>query len=229
VDLDLGKYGGSSLTGSGGKGTLVAELPADSLVGASIVGLGESLTASYDAVVAASKDEPDLADFLDQADGLGLRLPADITALLGDETAVAVLAGDGDDPDVGARTRGGDPQRGLEVIQTVIASFSGADPADIPLDGIVEVDDDGLIAASNPDVIDVLAKDGRLGDTASFKNAVPNGDAPGVVYVNLAQLFATYGESDFDLSPTELKNVEPLDAVGLSAERDGFTMRVTFR
>lgn len=228
VGIDLGKYGSSSFTQ--GNGSLVSQLPADSIVGVSIVGLGDQLAAAYDGIVEASKQEPDLADVLEEAGDIGLELPVDITALLGDETAAVLLPGeDPDQPDVGARTRGGDPDRGLEIIQMAFAYFTGEDPADIPLDGVVETSKDGLLAASSPELLDQLAKDGRLGSTDSFKNAVADGDAPNVLFVNLGQLFDTYGDSEFGLSAAELKNVAPLDAVGMSAEGDAFTVRITFR
>lgn len=227
VDIDLGRYDRSSLVG--GRGTLVADLPANSLAAVSVVGLGQSLTASYDAFVEASKDEPDVTDFLDTAGKIGLKLPGDISALLGDETAAVLLPGSTDQPDIGGRTRGGDPARGLQVIRSIVAYVSDEDPAAVSLDGIVEDYRDGLLVATAPEVLDQLAKDGTLGETASFRNAVPHADASNVLYVNLAALFDAYGDSDFGLSPAELRNVAPLDAVGVSAEGDRFTMRITFR
>lgn len=127
VGLDLGDLGYGALT-QGGKGELLAQMPADSLAAASSVGLGEGLVEVYDKVRELGKDDDafDTSSLFEAAAEAGVKLPDDITALFGEETAIAVLDGE-DQPLVAGRSRGGDPARGKDVIKALV----GLDAEDV--------------------------------------------------------------------------------------------------
>ncbi|QXG74541.1 DUF3352 domain-containing protein [Modestobacter sp. L9-4] len=210
----------TAASAAGGPTALVTALPADSVAALSVSGLGESLTSSWGQL----EDSGALAEFQDQIDALGLDLPDDLGAVLGSDLAVAV-SGDLSAPSFGARVRTDDPQRATDVLDSLLAD------ADLPV-GVLPLDD-GYVLASDQELADALSADGGLGDTASFRAAVPDlDDARAVGFVDLGrvidQVIAQGGDD-----ATQAQDYAALGAVGFSASTadDGgrFVLRVTTR
>lgn len=165
----------------------------------------------------------------------GLSLPEDIETLLGDNVSVAVDS----DIDFRAATEDptavpagikvlGDPAEILPVVDKIKANF-GPD-ADLLL---VESSDDAVAFGFAQGYMDSLLEEGQLGDDETFQNVVPEaGKAVGVFYVDFdagdgwaSELadFASGGD------PEATKNVEPLDALGVSAWVDDGTQHGLLR
>lgn len=263
VDLDLGGLGYSEVIGSE-PGQLLGQMPPDALSAGSATGLGQGLTDVFGQLEEAGLlDEDGLGFVREQAAGMGIELPADIMAVLGDETAYAVLPAEGE-PLLAGRTRGGDPARAIEVINRVyeagqdtadepftdttycgtltpeerdllgscenrLAPVPGPEPAPpIDLTGLLREYDGGLVVSSDPEATTAMAGDGRLRDEERFRRAMPDAVAPFAVYVDLARIFETYPE-EIGLTETAVANVQPLEAIGISATATSFQVRLTLR
>ena len=152
--------------------------------------------------------------FADQAQQkYGLALPADLATLLGKNITLALDANglDGNQPKVGARIVT-DPAKAQEVvgkIEKFLADSGTAVPqlAKVPGDGT-------FVLASAQDYAAELAKDGTLGDSETFKLAIPNADeATFVLYVDLDKIEKLYLEG---LQGDDKANLQVLRAVGMS-------------
>jgi hypothetical protein len=221
--------GGSQALATGGRGTgLVLDLPASTDIAFSATGLGAVAAELWE------KHGADPALGLErEARDMGLEMPGDLVALLGQEAALGVTLRDLDGPDdwaaVTARVATDGPDRALEVIDTLAATA----PEDIltsPAPGgyVVGNDREHLADAANGD--------DSLADDPTFANAVPDADAAGaLLFVDLrpvVELLSTWGEP---VTPEEESGWDALEAFGVTATGDDgngdgeFTMRLTFR
>lgn len=107
-------------------GGLVEQLPAGTVAALSVAGLDQQVQNLFEVLATGvvgpggSLPEQDLALVEEQ---LGVSVPDDVALLLGQETALAVFA-DGEQPQVGARSRGADPEAALAVAQRLLTAAS---------------------------------------------------------------------------------------------------------
>lgn len=205
---------------------LVQQLPADSAVAVSLTGAGSGLAELWEASGEQVADDPSFRALVDE---YGVRLPDDLEAVLGSELAVGVgRSVDGGAPRVDLRVTSPDPGRAVELLERVRGS---QDAAQVP--GLaqlqVERGEDGYTVHSPAG--DVSAA-GELGDTDLFARTVPDADRSGATYyVDVTRVLEMTGAAE-GLSPTQRRNLEPVEAAGWTASReeggDGtFRLRVT--
>ena len=216
LDLQGKMFGleGAAWSGRTAGTNLAGTMPADSVGALSVTGLGPLLAQQWKGVAG-------LPGFGDMTGQFGLKLPADFTALFGQETAAALLSSAAHSPAVAVRARGGDLARANELLSMLTSAFGiDAPVAQKVADGFVVATDAATAKAA-------AAGAARLADTDSFKRAVPNAaDAGFVLYANLTKALGE--ELGAEASP-ELK---ALDAVGFTAtagEDPTFLLRLTTR
>ncbi|TQJ48804.1 DUF3352 domain-containing protein [Phycicoccus sp. SLBN-51] len=201
-----------------GGGTGVTDLPSGTLAAFGIDSAGDQVASS----LTSSKE---LTRQMKQAGSeLGLKLPDDLRAALGDHATVAYGGMDGDTVKVAVRT-GGDPAAVSRVVAALRKtgmqepglrqSTAGGDPVVATTDGYARE----------------LASGGGLGDQRSFRDAVPAAkDARAVFFVDLAGLLRAHEK---EMGAEMRKNLEPFSAVGISTRGEGktaeFTVRLTTR
>ncbi|MFF0310203.1 DUF3352 domain-containing protein [Streptosporangium sp. NPDC004379] len=206
-------------------------LPASTVGAVSISGLGD----------AVSKQWPKIIDSADQAAGgrlkqsvaqiqqqTGLALPADLVTLLGENLTVALDANGLTDnqPRVGARITT-DPAKAQAVLGKLEKALS---QSGTPMQ-LGKVAGDGVFTvASTQEYATALSKDGELGDSESFKQAIPDGDkATFALFADLNKIEPLYLKS---MQGEEKANLQALRAVGLSGTASGdemtFSLRVLF-
>ncbi|GAA3428695.1 DUF3352 domain-containing protein [Streptosporangium sandarakinum] len=209
----------------------MGELPGSTVAAVSVSGLGNAI----------AKQWPKIMDSADQAAGgrfkqsvaqlqqqTGLSLPADLVTLLGENLTVALDANGLTDnqPRVGARITT-DPAKAQAVVGKV--EKAAAQSGTVPQFG--KVAGDGVFTvASTQEYAAALAKDGELGDSESFKQAIPDGDkATFALYADLNKIEPLYLKS---IQGEERAGVQALRAVGLSGTATGdeatFSLRVLF-
>ncbi|MCW2681221.1 MAG: hypothetical protein JWM62_2622 [Frankiales bacterium] len=199
----------------GGKGSgLVQDLPEDTIGALSVTHLGSGLAELFGTVYG---DEDPLG-IVATARELGLDLPDDLRALLGDETVAAALS----ERDFVLQTRSEDPDAAYAVWEKVTALASGQGPA-----SVLRKTEDGVVVGSNPEALQRV-EDGRgLGDSDVFREAVPDAEDAGyLLYVDLARALELAGQ---DVP----EDAEPLQALGISGSGDDdsstFRMRLTVK
>ena len=154
--------------------------------------------------------------------GTGLNLPEDIETMLGDGLSISVdasadfehMADSAEVPQAPLGLRiSGDPAEITRVIDKIKA-LAGPDA-----DAVHVVSGDGVVAValSEEYATTLLADNGGLGDTESFRSAVPEADrATGAIYVNFDA-----GDGWVDRLASSDKeaaaNLKPLDALGISS------------
>lgn len=156
----------------------------------------------------------------------GLALPDDLETLLGDGFSLAVDA----DLDLDAAARApermpaglrvtGDPEEITRVVEKIKAAL-GPDARMLtvsPGEGVVGIGLDG-------EYVDELARDGALGEDATFRDAVPEADdAAGVVYVDFDAVAAWVVQAGAESDPDGrevLENLRPLRALGMASWTD---------
>ncbi len=202
-----------------GGGTGVTDLPGGTLAAFGLDGAGEQVVSS----LTSSKE---LTQQMKEAGAdLGVKLPEDLKAALGDHATLAYGGMDGDTVKVALRT-GGDP---AAVGRMVTAMNKGG--------GLSEPDLHQSTAGGDPVVATTeeyarqIAGGSGLGDQGSFRDAVPGAkDARAVLYVDIAGLVKAHGD---DVGKELRKNLEPFSALGVSTRGEGktgeFTVRLTTR
>ena len=203
---------------------VVSALPADTGVAMGLgleEGWGEAL---LDRIVAqAGGDAEDALRFAESS--LGLELPEDLETLLGESAALSL----GGDVDVAALEPGGSRVpvaaaiRGeSEEIENILEKLRTAVAAQEPEAGeILQADrEDGLVAVGpDADYRQRLLDGGDLGGTDAFEDVVREADRAGLV------LFVNFDAGDWvdnvgDADPGWARNLEPLEAAGLSVWSD---------
>jgi hypothetical protein len=148
----------------------------------------------------------------------GVDLPDDLAVLFGSDFALAVEAGEGSEPKIGARVRT-DGARAEGVIGKLIGAGS-ASGVEVPV--VVQRTDDGYVVAGNQAYADALKAGGKLGDSAGFRAALPDADkADMLVYVDIdGALVRRRG-----LLPMDSLNEPDLDALDGSRHDGGLGRR----
>ena len=207
--------------GDGQAASLMTTLPASTLLALEFTGGSELVADRWEMALAdisgqgssANEIERELAKIEAQ---YGVRLPADLETLVGDDVVIAVegaglLTGI---PGIGLRSVT-DPASGAELasrIEDRLASLTGG--FGVTADGT----DDGLVVASTDDYANQLASgDGKLGADPTFTEALPDaGAATNLVWVDFSGVkgFATLA------APESAGLIEPLDAFGLTVTPD---------
>ena len=221
--------------GGGAPSGLISQLPADSLGAFGATGLGEGLASLYDRYAGDLERDEDVQAVLDE---LGVRLPEDLRAVLGDEVAVAV-GGDlsGDAPTVALRVATGDPARGVELagrVRDLVAEQDAAEAAEID----VRTVDGGYAATYGLGGITRSTSRGQLGDSEVFRRTVPDVErSAATYYLDVPRLLeqvdaitsgSAAGTGD-GLSGRERADLAPLQAVGWTTTRDGDDVTIRLR
>lgn len=201
-----------------GGGTGVTDLPGGTLAAFGLDGAGDQVASS----LTSSKE---LTRQMKQAGTeLGLKLPDDLRAALGDHATVAYGGMDGDTVKVAVRT-GGDPA----AVSRVVAALrkSGMEEPDLRQS---TAGGDPVVATTDGYARE-LASGGGLGDQRSFRDAVPDAkDARAVAWFDIAGLLKAHQK---EMGAETRKNLEPFSAVGFSTRGEGktaeFTLRLTTR
>jgi hypothetical protein len=189
--------------------SLVGTFPSDTVAAVEVTGLGDVVSKAFAALPPPVKDA---------ANGLGLKLPGDLAAIVGTDTAIG-LTGDLTAPTVIAHVRTPNPAAAAGAL-TRLQRKLGSDAPWCPCDAsplTVRRDATGYVITT-----DAHAKTtGSLGKTASFLRAVPDAKSAGlVVYVNVAAL-----------PPELMRGAQGLDAIGMTANgaTGEFRLRLTTR
>ncbi|MEU8177026.1 DUF3352 domain-containing protein [Microbispora hainanensis] len=209
----------------------IGELPASTVAAASVSGLGDLLREQWPSIEQAASDSGGAMarQALDEARAqYGLSLPDDLATLLGRTFTLALDEQDLDGamPRVGAVVTT-DAAKAREVVDRLRGHLNGMErPADI-----ATAEGDGrFVVASTQEYADQLNGGGTLGESETFRLAVPDAaDATYAVYADLDRLEKLYLRG---LNDQERADAEKLRAVGLSGTHgeDGstFTLRVVF-
>ncbi|NUR92132.1 MAG: DUF3352 domain-containing protein [Nonomuraea sp.] len=208
-------------------------LPASTAGALSVSGLDQMITKQWAKIEETAKSTPagaQFQQFIDQAKTqYGLQLPDDLAALVGKNLTVAVDSEglDGDTPKAGVRIVT-DPAKAQAVVDKVTKAFtSGGQPAP----QIAKVPGDGsLTVATTDEYAKKLAEAGTLGDSETFKTAIPDaGAATCGLFDDLDQVEKYYLQT---MQGEDKANAEKLKAVGLSGKQTGseatFSLRVLF-
>jgi hypothetical protein len=157
----------------------------------------------------------------------GLVLPDDLKTIVGDNVTLAMdseglnfselqNSGDTSTLPLGGRFQT-DPDKFADVYQKLV-DYASAQGSDLPL---TKVEGDGFVAVStSADYANELAKDGGLGDTDKFRNAVPDAEsADTVFYLDFdsieSQILDAVREGGG--SQRVIDNLEPLSSIGISS------------
>jgi hypothetical protein len=222
---------GTQAMAAGGPGTgLVLDLPETTDVAFSVTGLGTVAADLWERY-----GQESAWDLGSEAEAMGLRMPEDLVAVLGQEATVgADLEGLGQDGDfsVTARVATEDPERALEVLDQLARldpSGALAHTATAP---------DGYVAGNNKDHVAGAADgDTTLGDSEAFADAVPDADdASALLFVDIhavMELLSSWGASGDSGGSDEVSGWGPLEAFGVTATGENgngeFRARLTFR
>ncbi len=219
-----------------GAGTAITELPASTGAAFSLA-LPDAWLADYlEQLSVAMGEGVNLEDMLAQMEAeTGLELPEDIETLLGESVTVAYDAEndmqalerseDGHELLAGVRVQG-DPDEITSVVDKIKARLGPA------AEGLhVEEGDDVVAFGLNRGYVDALTGDGSLGEDAAFQDVVPNAESAGaVLFVNfdagdgwMSEVAEASGDEDLQ------ENLEPLDALGISAWDDDDVEHSLFR
>ncbi len=209
----------------------IGTLPASTVGAVSISGLGDVIGKQWAQILkSADQSGAGVQQFATQAEQTyGLKLPDDLTTLLGKNLTVALDANglDGNQPRFGARIVT-DPAKAQEVVGK-IEKFLTDSGTSVPQ--LAKVPGDGtFVLASSQEYAAELAKDGTLADDEGFKLAVPDADkATFAAYVDLDKLEKFYLQN---LQGDEKANAQVLRAIGMSGTQSGgdgtFSLRVLF-
>lgn len=166
----------------------------------------------------------------------GLSLPEDLQTLLGDGVSVAVddsvdlgalFGGSGSPSDlpVGLRING-DPATIMPVLQKLLQS-TGAGSQGL----VVEQRDQAVALGLSSDYVKRLADDGDLGGQSRFTQALPDlQNGGGALYVDFDAGDWLVHTLDSAPDSDQLRaNLQPLSALGLTADADGSTVHAVLR
>ena len=205
--------------------TSVADLPAGTVAGFGFAGADDLVREAWTQVRALASDTGASATLDEQVrqlrEGMGLRVPDDVVAAVGDQVAVAV-GGSGNAPGVAVRLSGN--ERAVRKLADVVQETVGMSPATA-----ADTARGGTVLASSPAYASAVASGSGLGGTKVFQDAVPEAaGAQAVLFVDVARVLTGFSE-ELDLDAEARSNLQPLAAFGLSARQDGTTARFTAR
>lgn len=232
VELAVASGGLDNYVADAPVGAQVGDLPADTAL---VLGFGVPKDLAKQVLDQLGKAMgPELEAQLAQVEAeFGLALPQDVQTLLGEGVTVSV---GGDAPKSLTAIRSvtevpvgltiqGDPAK-IRGVVGKLEKGSGAGLADL---GVATRDDDDTVAfASSDGYANSLLEEGGLGDARQFTEVVPEaGDSSSILFVDFnSAWFDAIGRTAEDSGePRFGENIEPLDAIGLSAWRDGDVIR----
>lgn len=175
----------------------------------------------------------DSSSLIDEVESsTGLSLPEDVETLT--KGGVVLAVGPGLDPEALANSTdlsqlpialklSGDP----DDIQAVIAKITAAVPGGADAVGTT-VDGDDVVVGPDEAYREEVAGDGDLGTSSTYTDVVPDGDSPGVLYVDVNGFDAamrSLAAGDQEV----LDNVAPLRGIGVSSRIDGDVTRFTLK
>ena len=191
---------------------LVQALPADSVVAAGVSGLGDGLAQFYEALPGEVRDDEGLRSVLEE---FGLRLPDDLRAVLGQDLALA-LSGDlvSGDAQAVLRAQTADPDRAVELLDKGRDLLAEQHPADADRIDVRTVDG-GYAAAFGAQAGPGDPATG-LGTAPVFRRTVPDSPTAGLTYYVDVSRFVRQAVAAPDLTDKQRRNLEPLQAAGLT-------------
>ncbi|MEU7894714.1 DUF3352 domain-containing protein [Nonomuraea sp. NPDC049152] len=216
----------------------ISTLPASTVGALSISGLDEAITKQWGELqkgMAATQEGAGFQQFVEMAQQkYGLALPADLSTLLGKNLTLAVdgdglanLGQSGQMPKAGVKIVT-DPAKAQEVIGKIEKAFTDQGQ---PAPQLAKVPGDGTVTiATTPEYAKLLSEDGSLGDSESFKTAIPDaGSATFALFVDVDKIEPLYINN---LTGDDQANAKVLSAVGFSGKQSGgeasFSLRVLF-
>ncbi|MDX6258681.1 MAG: hypothetical protein QOH84_369 [Kribbellaceae bacterium] len=209
---------------SANAGDQIAKLP-DSTAGAFTLSDGANLVdtvwTQLQKTAGAELNLPELTKGF--TDEYGLVLPDDLKPLLGKNLSIAVDKDSSNGPKIAARIET-DPAKAEAVVDKVTSLIRTQSPTEIPIKKAK--DDKTLVIATDQAYADQVLKGGNLGQSESFKQAVP--DTSGAVAVGFVD-FAAIGSLDEKIGND--KDYAALRSAGLTSRVTGdgqaeFTLRV---
>jgi len=204
--------------GTGG-GTGVTTLPASTLGAFGLTGAAEQVKAGWGAAGAFTEG-------LEEAEKeLGVSLPEDLYAALGDRLTFAYGGMTADDEVRAALVTGGDKAAVGRLVNGINKQGTGFFPLH------QDQADGHPVVATSQDYAREVASAGGLGDTEAFREAVPGAkDARAVLYLDIAGMLKEHAK---DLDAGDRARYEPFSALGVSTRGQGttaeFTVRLTTR
>ncbi len=220
-----GSVHGLGATARPATGQAAVLAPADAAAVVSVAGLGDLVAKNWPQTLKAAGDQGSEAITRIEAQ-TGLRLPQDLTTLLGTQFTLALRPQDGQpNPAVRAVTDK-DPSEALTRLVTALSSSQQAPPL------VTRRTADGYVLALTDPAATAMTTAGGLSAAPEFVAAVPKaGQASAIAYLDVARLVEAFGAG---LSADDRAMVAPLAALGLSGTADGtdgssFTVRLTTR
>ncbi|MEV6153941.1 DUF3352 domain-containing protein [Nonomuraea sp. NPDC052129] len=213
--------------------TKLSTLPASTAGALSYSGLDQIITkkwAEIEQSVAASPAGAQFKQFIDQAkQTYGLQLPDDLATILGKNLTLAVDA-QGLDSD---KIKGGlriatDPAKAQAVYDKIQKAMTSSGQ---PAPQLAKVAGDGTFTVATTDeYAKALGGEGTLGESETFKTAIPDGDdATFALFVDLDKVEKYYLQS---MEGDDKANAQVLKAVGMSGKQTAteatFSLRVLF-
>ncbi|WP_250906930.1 DUF3352 domain-containing protein [Nonomuraea sp. NEAU-A123] len=211
----------------------LAALPASTAGALSYSGLDQIITkkwAEIEQSVGASAAGAQFKQFIDQAkQTYGLQLPDDLATILGKNLTVAVDSQglDSDKIKAGVRIMT-DPAKAQAVVDKIEKAMTSSGQ---PAPQLAKVKGDGTFTlATTDEYAKALAAEGTLGESQTFKDAVPDADeATYALFVDLDKVEKYYLPS---MEGDDKANAQVLRAVGLSGKQTAteasFSLRVLF-
>jgi hypothetical protein len=195
------------------------DLPEDSVVAFGlaggnklVAGFFESLRATFDDMAVGGPEGGFDGIIADAEKELGIDLPDDLAVLLGSNLVGAMRDDDAGrtELEVGARVTTDGPRAAALVDK--INKATDASGSDFPIER--QVTDDGVVMASSKEQVDLLLKNGGLGDRDAVRKALPDVDAATVaVWVDVRSLMQGFMGSDGGN-----ENVDPIAGLGVTAK-----------
>ncbi|MET9272718.1 DUF3352 domain-containing protein [Kribbella sp. NPDC003557] len=191
---------------------LVTKLP-ETTAGAIAISGGETLIDTAWAQVQKAGGE-NLQPMIDEiAEETGLKLPDDLKSLAGKNLSVSIDKDTADGPKIAARMET-DPAKAEPVVQKLTTLLRERSSANIPIESAK--DGDTLVVSTSKDYAEQVLKDGTLGQTENFKQALP--DTKGAVMIGYVDFEAAGSVSD---RFADDKNLAALRSAGVVTRSTG--------
>ncbi|MEO6501000.1 MAG: DUF3352 domain-containing protein [Jatrophihabitantaceae bacterium] len=213
--------GAPRLAGKPVNGTLAKLAAADTTAALEISGLGEAFKQVWAGASTALGMGGDFEDFVEES---GLQLPDDLVALFGSDATVSLRLPQGasGDPQIAAQVTTDDPDRALEVLDSLGLPFGFA-----PDSLHTQKTADGYLL-SNSASYDPRAPAGvpTLGADPAFQKAVPDRANAGLIgYLNLGGML----DADEHASAKDKADWKHVGSLGLSVVPTSDGSRINFR
>jgi hypothetical protein len=209
----------------------VADLPADTVAALGVAGADDLVRYLWTQVRTMASGTGSSAEGLDQqaeelGQQLGLKLPDDVAAALGDRVSVALGRGtDGGTPRVAVRVSGSDA-----AVRKVTRAVEQATGTSLTTARAAGGGTGTVLASSQRYAAAVAAGSGaRLGGTQAFRDAAPGAaQAQSVLFVDMAGLLDRSSDP-LGIEDPSRRLLQPVAAVGVTGRQDGSTARFTAR